>query len=93
MIYAFYVSNSPGPGRQTIKLPGGRTAWLRVQALPAAKSDVVAGLDMARLRKGEQFMNTHDLGCPQCGRDALPGGITCGRGDCQVKEYFPRRKR
>jgi hypothetical protein len=52
-MFAFYISQTPGDGRQPIALPGGGTAYVRVEK--ASTSDV------ALPQRGESLMNTLEL--------------------------------
>lgn len=61
--YGFFITTDPG-GRiqdyQTICLPDGRRAYVRVEAFPGVGCEKALHL-CGPLLTGEQLMNTHEL--------------------------------
>jgi len=64
-VYVFYlVTDSPNsagnyPDYQTLSLPGGGVAYVRVEL--SIHTDELMALDRAEPRLGESVMNTHNL--------------------------------
>jgi hypothetical protein len=57
--YGFYLSDQPGPDRQTLLLPEGGIAYLRVEVFKT--NDLEKALHMMRPYPDEMVMNTHPI--------------------------------